>query len=127
MGYHSVLIVEDDMDIRGMLARFLSHGGYLVASAMTAAAVLAIIARQAPDIVLLDRMLPQESGHDLCHLIRDRSHAPIIMVTARMRAVLRRPSFPPVMPRPDPGWVTDLPTGSSRRKNAPFTAWKACA
>ncbi|GCE85088.1 two component response regulator [Komagataeibacter diospyri] len=123
-GHHSVLIVEDDMDIRSLLARFLSHRGYHVASAMTAAEVLAIIAQRPPDIVLLDLMLPQESGHDICRLIRDRSRAPIIMVTAladvreriagldlgaddyiskpfdleelaaRMRAVMRRPPIP---------------------------------
>ncbi len=122
--HHSVLVVEDDMDIRSLLTRFLSHRGYHVASAMTAAEVLAIIALRPPDIVLLDLMLPRESGHDICRLIRDRSAAPIIMVTAladvreriagldlgaddyiskpfdleelaaRMRAVLRRPPLP---------------------------------
>lgn len=121
-GRNFVLVVEDDMDIRNLLTRFLSQQGYAVASAMTAAEVLAILAGRTPDIVLLDLMLPQESGHAICRLIRERSVAPIIMVTAladvrdriagldlgaddyvskpfdlgelaaRIRAVLRRPS-----------------------------------
>ncbi|PYD61155.1 DNA-binding response regulator [Gluconacetobacter entanii] len=127
-GQNFVLVVEDDMDIRNLLTRFLSQQGYEVASAMTAAEVLAILARRTPDIVLLDLMLPQESGHAICRLIRKRSAIPIIMVTAladvreriagldlgaddyiskpfdlgelaaRIRAVLRRPSSPPAYP-----------------------------
>ncbi|WP_242621816.1 response regulator transcription factor [Komagataeibacter xylinus] len=127
-GQNFVLVVEDDMDIRNLLTRFLSQQGYEVASAMTAAEVLAILAGRTPDIVLLDLMLPQESGHAICRLIRKRSAIPIIMVTAladvreriagldlgaddyiskpfdlgelaaRIRAVLRRPSNPPAYP-----------------------------
>ncbi|WP_253073243.1 response regulator transcription factor [Komagataeibacter sp. FXV3] len=122
------------MDIRSLLTRFLSHRGYHVASAMTAAEVLAIITLRPPDIVLLDLMLPKESGHDICRLIRDRSAAPIIMVTAladvreriagldlgaddyiskpfdleelaaRMRAVLRRPPIPAGHAAREPGY-----------------------
>ena len=121
-GQNLVLVVEDDVDIRNLLARFLSQQGYVVVSAMTAVEVLSILAERMPDLVLLDLMLPRESGHDICRLIRERSTAPIIMVTAladvreriagldggadaygskpfdlgelaaRMRAVLRRPS-----------------------------------
>ena len=121
-GRHFVLVVEDDIDIRNLLTRFLSQQGYEVGSAVTGAEVQAILARRQPDIILLDLMLPQESGHAICSLIRQRSVAPIIMVTAladvrdriagldlgaddyvskpfdlrelaaRMRAVLRRPS-----------------------------------
>ncbi|MBL7240934.1 DNA-binding response regulator [Komagataeibacter rhaeticus] len=123
-----VLVVEDDMDIRGLLTRFLIHGGHDVASAMTASEVLAILAARTPDIVLLDLMLPRESGHDICRLIRARCATRIIMVTAladireriagldlgaddyvskpfdlgelaaRIRAVLRRPLAAPVLP-----------------------------
>ena len=81
-GQNFVLVVEDDMDIRNLLTRFLSQQGYEIGSAMTAAEVGAVLAVRKPDLVLLDLMLPRESGHDICRLIRGHGATPIIMVTA---------------------------------------------
>ena len=79
-----VLIVDDDAELSAMLVRLLQAEGWAVEAALTAAAAEAAIARRQPDVVLLDVMLPDANGLDLCR----RWHAThpaigILMLTAR--------------------------------------------
>ncbi|HEY2285736.1 MAG TPA: response regulator transcription factor [Streptosporangiaceae bacterium] len=75
----SVLIVEDDPGIGSQLVRALSRGGYAVELVTTGAEALR---RDDPDVVLLDLGLPDADGVDVCRMLRQRSRAAIIVVTA---------------------------------------------
>lgn len=80
----SILVVEDDPDIQDMLKYSLSVEGYTMYSAFTVKEAWQIIESKAIDLVLLDWMLPDNSGIDLLHRIRKYySVLPVIMVTAK--------------------------------------------
>jgi DNA-binding response OmpR family regulator len=81
-----VLVVEDDPAIRELLDFHLQRAGMETALAASAAEAGAEIARRAPDVVILDLMLPDGSGWDLCRQLRaaapDRAAPAVIMLTA---------------------------------------------
>jgi two-component system response regulator RegX3 len=79
----TVLLVEDESSITEPLAESLGRDGFETKVAATAAEALEIAARIEPDLVLLDVMLPDSSGFDVCRELRRRSQVPIIMLTAR--------------------------------------------
>jgi two-component system OmpR family response regulator len=78
-----ILIVEDDRDIRGLLADFLKREGFSVEVAEDGAAADRILARVAPDLIVLDLMLPGEDGLSICRRVRARGATPILMLTAK--------------------------------------------
>ena len=79
-----ILIVEDDEVIMGTLAYNLSRGGYVVNQARTGAEALRVARKLRPDLILLDIMLPGESGIEVCERIRERDKdVVIVMVTAK--------------------------------------------
>jgi two-component system, OmpR family, response regulator RegX3 len=78
-----VLLVEDEASISEPLAELLRLEGFEATVATTAAEGLALAERADPDIVLLDLMLPDGNGRDVCRTIRTRSTVPIFMITAR--------------------------------------------
>jgi two-component system phosphate regulon response regulator OmpR len=84
-----VLIVDDDVDVRTMLAEYLSAQGYAVAEAADGAAMRREIDRQLPDVILLDVRLPGEDGLSLARYLRERYDVGIIMVTASGEVVDR--------------------------------------
>src|SRR5258707_1005603 len=80
-----VLVVEDDPDIADLIRRYLQRGGFEVDVRASGREALSVIADQHPDLVILDLMLPQVSGLDVCRTLRaddKTSLIPIIMVTA---------------------------------------------
>ncbi|WP_366653512.1 response regulator transcription factor [Fodinicurvata sp. EGI_FJ10296] len=79
----TVLIIDDDTRLTAMLAGYLSDAGYTVHREATATAGLAAADRTAPDAVILDIMLPDGDGFDICRRIRASSDVPIVMLTAR--------------------------------------------
>ena len=80
----SILIVEDDQGIQDMLNYALEPEGYQLYSALTVKDAWLVIEDKAPDLVLLDWMLPDSSGIDLLHRIRKyHSKLPVIMLTAK--------------------------------------------
>jgi two-component system response regulator RegX3 len=79
----TVLLVEDEESITAPLAEALAREGFQPVIAATAAEALELADSKAPDLVLLDLMLPDGSGLDVCRELRSRSAVPIIMVTAR--------------------------------------------
>ena len=91
-----VLLVEDEVDLATSLSYSLEAAGYQVQSALDGATALQLAAGQPPDIVLLDLMLPDISGLEVCRRIRasSQAHQPIvIMVTARGEEVDRVVGF----------------------------------
>ena len=79
-----ILIVEDDEVIMGTLAYNLSRAGYGVSQATTGAQALRLARKMRPDLILLDVMLPGESGIELCERIRELDEeVVIVMITAK--------------------------------------------
>jgi two-component system, OmpR family, alkaline phosphatase synthesis response regulator PhoP len=81
-----ILVAEDDPDIADLVRRYLQKGGFEVDVRSSGRDALNAIAAQPPDLLVLDLMLPQISGLDICRMLRsDQKTAalPIIMVTAR--------------------------------------------
>ena len=79
----SVVYVEDDERLARLTQRYLESHGVVVTLARDGREGLAQTLRVWPDVVLLDLMLPQVDGVELCREIRARADLPIIMVTAR--------------------------------------------
>jgi DNA-binding response OmpR family regulator len=77
-----VLVVDDDVDVRTMLAEYLSAQGYAVVEAADGEAMRLEIDRHLPDVILLDVRLPGEDGLSLARYLRERYDVGIIMVTA---------------------------------------------
>jgi DNA-binding response OmpR family regulator len=86
-----VLIVDDDEDLRDTLSMMLEHEGMTTLQANSAEEALALLAQQHPgsreqiSAVLLDVMLPDRSGLDVCRALKDRAagrNLPVIMLTA---------------------------------------------
>ena len=78
-----VLIVEDEAGIAEPLSSHLSREGFDATVAATAEAARTALGSSPPDVVLLDVMLPDGDGRDLCREIRASSDVPIVMLTAR--------------------------------------------
>jgi two-component system response regulator RegX3 len=79
----SVLVVEDEDSFIDALTVGLTREGFKVSIARDGAEALDMFDDVAPDLVLLDVMLPKVSGLDVCRELRSRSNVPIIMVTAK--------------------------------------------
>jgi two-component system response regulator RegX3 len=79
----SVLVVEDEDSFIDALTVGLTREGFVVSIARDGAEALDMFDEVAPDLVLLDVMLPKVSGIDVCRELRGRSNVPIIMVTAK--------------------------------------------
>jgi two-component system, OmpR family, response regulator RegX3 len=78
-----VLVVEDEESFSDALSYMLRKEGFEVSVAETGTAALTEFDRTGADIVLLDLMLPEMSGTEVCRALRSKSTVPIIMVTAR--------------------------------------------
>src|ERR1700739_1591355 len=84
-----LLVVDDDRRIRDLLSRFLFAEGYRVTTAETAADARAKLAGLRFDLLILDVMMPGETGFDFARSLRATSNVPILMLTARDEAVSR--------------------------------------
>jgi len=79
-----LLVVEDDPQVRAMLTRALRYEGFEVAAACDGAEAMASLRSSRPDLLLLDLLLPDADGVDLCGRLRaDGDPLPILMLTAR--------------------------------------------
>ena len=78
-----VLVVDDEETILEFLTMGLTYEGWSVATAGDGSGALEMAARQRPDLVILDVMLPGMDGFSVCRRLRERSDVPIIMLTAR--------------------------------------------
>lgn len=77
-----ILVVEDDATVREVVARYLERDGHQVTTLDRGAQAAAVVARLDPDLIILDLMLPDISGVEVCRELRRTSPVPIIMVTA---------------------------------------------
>lgn len=84
-----ILVVEDDPRLAAMLDEYLRNNGYAVAQAATGAQALERLGVDAPDAAILDLMLPDMDGLDVCRKLRERSDLPVLMLTARGDAIDR--------------------------------------
>jgi len=78
-----VLIVDDDPKVCETLDRYLAHAGFATASALDGRRALDAVRTFAPDLVVLDVMLPELDGLEVCRTLRAASSVPIILLTAR--------------------------------------------
>ncbi|HUQ82881.1 MAG TPA: response regulator transcription factor [Gemmatimonadaceae bacterium] len=79
----TVLVVDDDAKVVATIVRYLEHGGMSAVTASTGLEALARARALRPDLVILDRMLPELDGLSVCRILREESSVPIIMLTAR--------------------------------------------
>ncbi len=79
----SILLVEDDREIRTLVAEFLGGEGYAVETAANGSQMDRVLARMTPDLIVLDLMLPGEDGLTICRRLRARGGIPILMLTAK--------------------------------------------
>jgi two-component system OmpR family response regulator len=77
-----ILIVDDDVETRDLLTDFFQKRGLRISAAEDGAAMHAAMRRAHVDLVILDVMLPDANGFDLCRDLRAKSSVPIIMLTA---------------------------------------------
>jgi two-component system phosphate regulon response regulator OmpR len=78
-----ILVIDDDSRIRDLLARYLHDHGFRVTTAVDTASARATMRSLAFDLLILDVMMPQESGIDFAKTLREESQVPILMLTAR--------------------------------------------
>jgi len=86
---HTLLIVDDDSEIRSLLAEQLEAVGYTVHTAANGAEMYSLLNGTAIDLIILDLNLPGQDGLTLCRETRARRNVPIIMLTARSQPVDR--------------------------------------
>lgn len=78
-----ILIIEDDEEILRVLKRVLTYEGYMVDTALTGKAGLTLAGEQRPDLVVLDWMLPNMDGLEVCKRLQKLGNQPILMLTAK--------------------------------------------
>jgi DNA-binding response OmpR family regulator len=78
-----ILVVDDEVKILEVLKAFLENKGFIVFTAENGRQAFEIIENESVSIILLDLMLPEMSGEEICKIIRKKSRIPIIMLTAK--------------------------------------------
>ena len=84
---HTILVVDDEKPIVDILKLNLEKNGFSVLTAYDGEQAVAVAAREHPDLILLDVMLPKMDGFQVCQKIRETLATPIIMLTAREEEV----------------------------------------
>ena len=79
-----ILLVDDEPEILEICRDYLKASGYDVVTAKDGVQGLSLARREKPDLIVLDLMLPEMDGLDVCRAIRRESNVPIIMLTARV-------------------------------------------
>lgn len=79
----TIMVVEDETGIAEFIKINLERAGFGVIRAATGAQALSLLERKEPDFILLDLMLPDVDGFDLCVDLRRKHHVPLLMLTAR--------------------------------------------
>ena len=78
-----ILLVEDEADLCNLVRTHLEAEGYSVHQAFDGPSALELVEREAPDLIILDWMLPGMDGLTVCRRVRERHLTPILMLTAR--------------------------------------------
>lgn len=83
MANEKILLVEDDLDLSNIVGDFLINEGYHLVKAFNGESAVLEAGSFLPDLIILDIMLPKIDGIEVCRRIRQSSHAPIIIVSAK--------------------------------------------
>lgn len=83
MANQTILVVDDEQNIRDLAKLYLEKDGYKVETAVDGAQALAMVKANPPTLMVLDLMLPEVDGWEVCRQIRIDSTLPILMLTAR--------------------------------------------
>ena len=83
----TILVVDDERTLRETLAESLETEGFVVVQAADGREAVEMFRRHHPDLILLDLMLPEISGTEVCRIIRSESGVPILMLTAKSAEV----------------------------------------
>jgi len=78
-----ILIIDDDEELNSLLSSYLTQFNFEVITAALPSEGLRLLGISQPDLVVLDVMLPERNGFEVCHEIRKTSRVPIVMLTAR--------------------------------------------
>jgi two-component system OmpR family response regulator len=89
MAERPILIVEDDKTMLDVLKYNFAKEGYRVLTASDGVEALGVARKEHPDVIVLDVMLPQMSGFEVCRVLRKEMSTPILMLTARDEEVDR--------------------------------------
>ena len=81
--YEKILVVDDEVSIVDILKFNLEREGYRALTAYDGYEALEVFEKEAPDLVILDVMMPRLDGFQVCRKIRETSNVPVIMLTAR--------------------------------------------
>jgi two-component system OmpR family response regulator len=87
MSMTKILIVEDDRNLLDTLAYNLKKEGYEVIKSMSGTEAVQVAKHDAPDIIVLDVMLPGINGFEVCRAIRKDMIVPILMLTAKKKSI----------------------------------------
>jgi DNA-binding response OmpR family regulator len=85
----TILIVEDEHNLSNLIRRNLEEKGHCILQTFDGLSALTTAASEAPDLVILDIMLPGLDGLEVCRRLRQRSIVPILMLTARVEEIDR--------------------------------------
>jgi two-component system KDP operon response regulator KdpE len=80
---HKLLLIDDSQDIQKLVSMYLERDGYEVIQATNGKEGLRQLTKHQPDLILLDVMMPEIDGWEICRRIREVSSVPIIMLTAK--------------------------------------------
>jgi DNA-binding response OmpR family regulator len=78
-----ILVAEDDPNIQALLVSYLEAAGFVATGVSTGTQALAELHKGATDLLVLDLMIPQPDGFEICETVRKRSNLPIIILSAR--------------------------------------------
>ena len=86
---HTILVVDDEQRLRDLVRGYLEHEGFTVRAAADGVTALDLARQHAPDLVILDLMLPGLDGLEVCRRLRTFSDAYVIMLTAKTEEIDR--------------------------------------
>ena len=87
MGQETILIVDDEKEIRDLIEIYLKNEGYVVEKAGTGLEALQLVEERQIDLIILDIMMPVVNGIDACIKIREQHNTPIIMLSAKVEDI----------------------------------------
>lgn len=87
MAAEKILIIDDDKDINALIASYLTKEGFVPISAYEHTSALILIAKEKPDLIILDIMMPEIDGVELCLQIRKKYHMPILFLSCKAEEI----------------------------------------
>ena len=78
-----ILIVDDDKEIVQLIAIYLQNEGFKLSKAYNGEEALSLFEKEKVDLIILDVMMPEVNGMEVCRVIRERHHVPILMISAK--------------------------------------------